>query len=121
MFETYAQEHPKDVFLRSYNQYKILGTFKNPAYKAIEPGSWNNIFSWGYWNIYLPEMQKELRLRGVCNPIHDVIHDNVYVIEGKEDSFLKSFYPLHYQDSLYADTVQIFGKLALLKYKVKVK
>lgn len=118
-FLDYTQKHNDDVFLLSFNRYKLLGSFKNPAYKAVEPGSWSNIFSWGYWNIYLPGMQKELRKRGVNNPIRDVIRDNVYVVEDKGDEFLGTFYPFHYAESLYVDTVQTFGEIHLLKYKVK--
>lgn len=118
-FVNYTQKHPNDVFLLSFEQYKTLGTLKNPAYKAIEPGSWNNIFSWGYWNIHLPKMREELRKRGVTNPIHDIVHDNVYVVEDKGDPFLFAYYPLHYRDSLLIDTIQTFGELRLFKYRVK--
>ena len=118
-FIDYAQKHQDDVFLLSFEKYKTLGSFKNPAYKAIKPGSWNNIFSWGYWNIHLPEMREELKKRGVTNPIHDVIHENVYVIEDKDDPFLYAYYPLHYQDSLITDTILSFGEIKLLKYRVK--
>lgn len=117
-FLSYAKEHSNDVFLLSFEKYKELGSIKNPAYKAVEPGSWSNIFSWGYWNIHLPGMKEELRKRGVENPIHDIVHDNVYVVENAGDSFLSSFYPLHYQDSLRIEKVRSFGALNLLKYRV---
>lgn len=118
-FLSYASKHQDDVFLLSFERYKELGMFKNPSYKAIEPGSWNNLFSWGYWNIHLPGMREELKKRGVDNPIHDIVHDNVYVLEDKGNSFLYVYYPLHYRDSLCVDTVQAFGGLLLFKYKVK--
>lgn len=118
-FINYTQKHQDDVFLLSFEQYKTLGTFKNPAYKAIKPGSWNNIFSWGYWNIHLPSMREELLKRGINNPLHDIIHENVYVLEDKGDPFLFAYYPLHYRDSVRIDTVQTFGELLLLKYRVK--
>jgi hypothetical protein len=117
-FLSYAKEHPDDVFLLSFEKYKELGSIKNPAYKSIEPGSWSNIFSWGYWNIHLPGMEEEFRKRGVENPIHDIVHDNVYVMEDKGDPFLFAFYPLHYQDSLRIEKVRSFGALKLHKYRV---
>jgi hypothetical protein len=118
-FVNYTQKHQDDVFLLSFERYKSLGTYKNPAYLAIEPGSWNNIFSWGYWNIHLPGMKEELKKRGVTNPVHDVVHDNVYVLEDDDALFLDSFYPFHYHTSLLVDTVQVFGKLHLIKYRAK--
>lgn len=120
-FLNYAKNHQDDVFLLSFERYKELGTIKNPAYKSVEPGSWNNIFSWGYWNIHLPTMRSELHKRGVDNPIHDIVHNNVYVMEDKNDSFFFLYYPSHYHDSISADTVQTFGELLLLKYHIKEK
>jgi hypothetical protein len=120
LFLEHAQKHPDDVFLLSFDRYKSLGSFKNPAYKAIEPGSWDNIFSWGYWNIHLPAMKSELAKRGVENPIRDIIHDNVYVMEdNKGIPFLQSFYEKHYHDSVRVDTVYTFGDLMLFKYRLK--
>ncbi len=118
-FVSYARNHQDDVFLLSFERYKSLGTYKNPAYLAVEPGSWNNIFSWGYWNIHLPGMKEEFKKRGVTNPIHDVVHDNVYVLEDDGAPFLDSYYPSHYHTSLLVDTVQTFGDLHLLKYRAK--
>ena len=114
-FLQYAKNHNNDVFLLSFGRYKELGTFRNPPYKAIEPGSWNNIFSWGYWNIHLPAMKQELKKRGVENPIRDIIHDNVYLLEDNNPALL-DFYKRHYHDSLWVDTVKTFGDLMLFKY-----
>lgn len=116
---SYVKKHPNDVFLLSYSRYKELGSFKNPAYRAIEPGSWDNIFSWGYWNIHLPSMQRELKKRGVQNPIHDIVHNNVYVLENDSPSLLEDFYKVHYHRAIHADTSAFFGKLILRKYKLK--
>lgn len=118
-FLDYAGNHPDDVFLLSYNRYKELGTIKNPAYKAIEPGSWNNIFSWGYWNIHLPGMKYEFEKRGVQNPIRDVVHKNVYVLEDEFGPVLVPFYLEHYHDTVVVDTVKTFGKMVLHKYHLK--
>ncbi len=120
LFLEHAQKHPDDVFLLSFERYKTLATFKNPAYKAIEPGSWDNIFSWGYWNIHLPAMKSEFAKRGVENPLRDIVHDNVYVMEDNRGiPFLQDFYERHYQDSVSVDTAYAFGDLMLFRYKLK--
>lgn len=118
-FVEHTQNHQENVFLLSFTQYKVLALFKEPAYKAIEPGSWNNIVSLGYWNIHLPKMHEELKKRGVNNPIHDIVNDNVYVLDDKNNLILSTFYSLHYHDSLRTDTVKTFGELKLLKYRLK--
>lgn len=115
-FLTYTKLHDNDVFLLSFEKYKILGALRNPAYKTIEPGSWNNIFSWGYWNIHLPAMKQEFLKRGVQNPIHDITHNNVYLLEDNNTPSLQDFYKQHYHDSLWVDTVKTFGDLMLLQY-----
>lgn len=116
MFLDYAHDHPKDVFILSFDRYKSLGTIHNPPYLAIEPGSWNNIFSWGYWNIYLPAMVKEFQKRSVTNPIKDIVRDNVYTLEDNNRPSLGDFYERHYHKVLGVDTVKTFGDLMLLKY-----
>ena len=117
-FLNYAENHQEDVFLLSFNRYKELGSIKNPAYKAIEPGSWDNIFSWGYWNIHLPSMKNELKKRGVDNPIRDIVHDNVYVLEDNDGPILDLYYASHYHKTVQVDTVQKFGELKLFKYYI---
>ena len=114
-FLKYTVSHNNDVFILSFEKYKILGTLRNPPYKAIEPESWHNIFSWGYWNIHHPAIKQEFLKRGVQNPIRDIIHDNVYLLEDNKPS-LQDFYKRHYHDSLWVDTVKVFGDLVLLKY-----
>jgi hypothetical protein len=106
------------VFLLSFDRYKEMGELRNPPYIAIGPGDFDNIFSWGYWNIHLPAMKKELAKRGVENPIRDVVHDNVYVLENNEGSALDVFYEEHYHKSLQVDTVRMFEDLILLKYRL---
>lgn len=115
-FLQYTSDHNSDVFLLSFEKYKDLGTFRNPPYLSIEPGSWNNIFSWGYWNIHLPAMKQEFKKRGIDNPIRNIIHDNVYLLEDNNQPSLQNFYKRHYHDSLWIDTVKVFGDLMLLKY-----
>ena len=118
MFLDYAHDHPNDVFILSFGRYKSLGTIHNPPYLTIEPGSWNNIFSWGYWNIYLPAMVSEFQKRGVTNPIKDIVRDNVYTLENNNRPSLDDFYKQHYHKTLGVDTVKTFGDLMLLKYHV---
>ena len=115
-FLNYASSHNNDVFLLSFEKYKALGIFKNPPYLSIEPGSWNNIFPWGYWNIHLPAMKNEFSKRGVENPIRDIIHSNVYLIKENSEPSLLDYYERHYNDSLWIDTVKTFGDLVLIKY-----
>ena len=116
-FLQYAKENPDKVFILSFNNYKELGSRRNPPYVSIGPGDFDNIFSWGYWNIHLPAMKRELAKRGVKNPIRDIVHDNVYVLEGYEP-YLKMFYENHYHKSLRVDTVKVFGDLMLYKYRL---
>ena len=118
MFLDYAHDHSNDVFILSFDRYKSLGTIHNPPYLTIEPGSWNNIFSWGYWNIYLPAMVSEFQKRGVTNPIKDIVRDNVYTLENNNRPSLDDFYKQHYRKILGVDTVKTFGDLMLLKYHV---
>lgn len=116
-FLQYANENMDDVFILSFDKYKELGTLRNPPYASIGPGTFDNIFSWGYWNIHLPAMKQELAKRGVENPIRDIVHDNVYVMEDG-DPYLKIFYESHYHKSLQVDTVKKFGDLMLYKYRL---
>lgn len=115
-FVAFAQEHPDDVFILSFERYKELGTVKDKPYMSIAPGSWNNIFSFGYWNIHLPAMKKEFAKRGVTNPIKDIVNSNVYIIDNSAFPTFPTFYDLHYHTPLSLDTVRSFGDLQLLKY-----
>lgn len=117
-FLEYTQKHPDDVFLLSFEQYKALGSLKNPAYLAVEPGSWKNIYSWGYWNIHLPAMKKELSARGVENPLRDIVHNNVYVLQDGYQQPLEIFYENHYHKRIVSDTAAVFGALILQKYRL---
>lgn len=118
-FRSYANNHPNDVFLLPFSRYKELATHINQAYTAVEPGSWNNIYSTGYWNIHLPEMNRELEKRGVTNIIRDVWHDNVYVVADEQALSLVPYYSDHYHKKLTIDTLMHFGALDLLKYKME--
>ena len=118
-FRNYAKNHPDDVFLLPFGRYKEFATHINHVYSAVEPGSWNNIYSSGYWNIHLPEMNRELEKRGVTNIIKDVWHDNVYVVSDEQALSLAPYYSDHYHKKLTIDTLMHFGTLGLLKYKME--
>ena len=118
-FLQYTKNNPGDVFLLPFDRYKELGSFLGKTYKAIEPGSWNNIHSTGYWNIHLPPMNRELQKRGVSNMFKDIINDNVFVLNDKQSLSFVPFYKEHYHEDLAIDTVKYFGKLFISKYRVK--
>ena len=118
-FLQYTKDNPGDVFLLPFDRYKELGSFLGKTYKAIEPGSWNNIHSTGYWNIHLPPMNRELQKRGVGNMFKDIINDNVFVLNDKQSLSFAPFYREHYHEDLAIDTVKHFGKLFISKYRVK--
>ena len=118
-FLQYTKNNPGDVFLLPFDRYKELGSFLGKTYKAIEPGSWNNILSTGYWNIHLPPMNRELQKRGVSNMFKDIINDNVFVLNDKQSLSFVPFYKEHYHEDLAIDTVKHFGKLFISKYRVK--
>ena len=117
-FLQYAKERPDDVFLLHFEPYKALAAYKDPAYKAAAPGSWDNIVPIGYWNINLPGMKRELEKRGVTNPLRDIVNDNVYVVSGGVGIKLDYYYKAHYQKEFVVDTVKKFGHYNLLKYRV---
>ena len=118
-FRDHAHNHTDDVFLLPFGRYKEFATYTNRAYSAVRPGSWNNIYSTGYWNIHLPEMKHELEKRGVSNIIKDVWHDNVYVVADEHSLSLTPYYSDHYHKKLTIDTVMHFGTLDILKYKME--
>ncbi|MBR6378584.1 MAG: hypothetical protein IKS02_01280 [Fibrobacter sp.] len=118
-FLQYTKNNPGDVFLLPFDRYKELGSFLGKTYKAIEPGSWNNIHSTGYWNIHLPPMNRELQKRGVSNMFKDIKSDNVFVLNDKQSLSFVPFYKEHYHEDLAIDTVKHFGKLFISKYRVK--
>lgn len=118
-FVRHTEEHPDDVFLLYFGPYKYLALTKTPAYMAAPPRSWANIVPLGYWNINLPGMKREMHERGVENPIRDVLKSNVYVLEEGRVPDLESFYGRHYGKSVFRDTVERFGELMLVKYKLQ--
>lgn len=113
----YMQNRPNDVFLLYSNEYKYLATYKDPPYMAVASGSWGNIVPLGYWNMNLPGMQKEMRVRGMQNPIRDIVRDNVFVLETDTLHRFSRFYRVHYHDSVSIRIVREFGDMRLVKYR----
>ena len=68
----------------------------------------------------LPRMKRELEKRGVENPLHDIVNNNVYTIETGNNPSYQLFYKIHYHKNLMVDTVQTFGDLMVLKYHEEV-
>lgn len=116
-FSSYAKEHPDDVFLLPFGRYKEYSKKMDYVFSAVEPGSWNNIHSTGYWNMYLPAIERELEKRGVTNLIKDVTKDNVYMISEATALSVAPFYKIHYHTRLKTDTLMNFGNIKLLKYR----
>lgn len=118
-FAQYAKEHPDDVFLLPFSQYKNLARHLENTHRAITPGSLDNIHSTGYWNIHLPAIDKELKKRGVTNIFHDIKKENVYVIGDDNSMSFVPFYNDHYHEKLSIDTLRYFGNMPLLKYHLE--
>lgn len=118
-FFSYAKEHPDDVFLLPFERYKEFSKATDFVFSAVKPGSWNNIYSTGYWNMYLPAMERELEKRGVTNLFKDITKDNVYTISEATALSLAPFYKTHYHTRLKTDTLTSFGNIKLLKYHAR--
>ena len=103
------------VFIMKMNSYMRLSRKKNPPYLAESKGSWNQIYSFGFWTPYFPEVEKELHKRGVTNPIKDVVLDNVFVID---EPLLVDFLERHYYDKVQVDTIRNFGGMVVYKYSL---
>lgn len=117
-FLHYMESHPNDVFLLYCNDYKYLAAYRNPAYRAVPPGSWGNIIPVGYWNINLPGMKREMAKRGMQNPIRDLVKDNVYIMEQDTLRKFDKYYQVHYHKQVERDTVATFGNMQLIKYRL---
>lgn len=111
----YIDSQPDKMFLLSMNAYMRFSHHKNPPYLAEPIGSYRRTVSFGYWTPYLPEITRTLAEFGVTNPIKDVVHDNVIVInEGKLAGFLQR----HYYDSVAVDTLKVIGEMTFFKYRL---
>ena len=111
----YIDSQPDKMFLLSMNAYMRFSHHKNPPYLAEPIGSYRRTVSFGYWTPYLPEITQALAEFGITNPIKDVVHDNVIVInEGKLSNFLQR----HYYDSVAVDTLRVIGEMEFFKYRL---
>ncbi len=103
------------VFFMKMNSYMRLSRKRNPPYLAEPKGSWDRIYSFGFWTPYFPDVEKSFRRRGVSNPIKDVILDNVFVID---EPLLADFLERHYYEKVQVDTVRNFGGMVVYKYSL---
>lgn len=103
------------VFFMKMNSYMRLSRKKNPPYLAEPKGSWDRIYSFGFWTPYFPDVEKSFRKRGVSNPIKDVVLDNVFVID---EPLLVDFLERHYYDKVQVDTIRNFGGMVVYKYSL---
>lgn len=111
----YIDSQPDKMFLLSMNAYMRFSHHKNPPYLAEPIGSYRRTVSFGYWTPYLPEITQTLAEFGITNPIKDVVHDNVVVIN--EDR-LGDFLQRHYYDSVAIDTLKVIGAINFYKYRL---
>lgn len=111
----YIDSQPDKMFLLSMNAYMRFSHHKNPPYLAEPIGSYRRTVSLGYWTPYLPEITRTLAEFGITNPIKDVVHDNVIVInEGKLANFLQR----HYYDSVAVEKIKSIGEMKFFKYRL---
>ena len=103
------------VFFMSMNSYMRLSRKRNPPYLAEPKGSWERIYSFGFWTPYFPDVEKSFRKRGVTNPIKDVVKDNVLVID---EPLLIDFLEQHYYEKVKSDTIRDFNGMVVYKYSV---
>ncbi len=111
----YIDSQPDKMFLLSMNAYMRFSHHKNPPYLAEPIGSYRRTVSLGYWTPYLPEITQALAEFGVTNPIKDVVHDNVIVIN---EGSLANFLQRHYYDSVAVDTLKEIGEMTFFKYRL---
>ena len=111
----YIDSQPDKMFLLSMNAYMRFSHHKNPPYLAEPIGSYRNTVSFGYWTPYLPEITQTLAEFGITNPMKDIVHDNVIVVnEGSLSDFLQR----HYYDSVAVDTLKVIGEMNFFKYRL---
>ena len=111
----YIDNQPDKTFLLSMNAFMRFSHHRNPPYLAEPIGIYRNTVSFGYWTPYLPEVSAALRNFGVTNPIKDVVHDNVIVLN---EPHLTEFLQRHYYDNIAVDTLKEIGEMTFLKYRL---
>lgn len=111
----YIDGQPDKMFLLSMNAFMRFSHHRNPPYLADPVGQYRRTISFGYWTPYLPEVTEALTVFGISNPIKDVIHDNVIVLN---EPYLVDFLQRHYYDSVAVDTIKQIGEMTFLKYRL---
>ena len=111
----YIDNQPDKTFLLSMNAFMRFSHHRNPPYLAEPIGKYRRTVSFGYWTPYLPEVTEALADFGVANPIKDVVHDNVIVLN---EPYLADFLQRHYYDSVAVDTLKEIGEMTFLKYRL---
>ena len=111
----YIDGQPDKMFLLSMNAFMRFSHHRNPPYLAEPVGQYRRTISFGYWTPYLPEVTEALTVFGISNPIKDVIHDNVIVLN---EPYLVDFLQRHYYDSVAVDTIKQIGEMTFLKYRL---
>lgn len=111
----YIDNQPDKMFLLSMNAFMRFSHHRNPPYLAEPIGQYRRTVSFGYWTPYLPEVTKALADFGIDNPIKDVVHDNVIVLN---EPRLVDFIQRHYYDSVAVDTLKEIGEMTFLKYRL---
>lgn len=111
----YIDSQPDKMFLLSMNAFMRFSHHRNPPYIASPTGSYRNTVSFGYWTPYLPEITETLKDYGITNPIKDVVHDNVIVLN---EPNLVDFLQRHYYDSVTMDSIKAIGEMTFYKYRL---
>ncbi|SHK89350.1 hypothetical protein SAMN05720759_108113 [Fibrobacter sp. UWB12] len=111
----YIDSQPDKMFLLSMNAFMRFSHHRNPPYLASPTASYRNTVSFGYWTPYLPEITEALKDYGITNPINDVVHDNVIVLN---EPHLVDFLQRHYYDSVAIDSINAIGEMIFYKYRL---
>lgn len=111
----YIDSQPDKLFLLSMNAFMRFSHHRNPPYLAEPKGLFRHTVSFGYWTPYLPEVKDALKDFEVANPIRDVVHDNVIVLNVP---YLADFLQRHYYDRVAVDTLKQIGEMTFLKYRL---
>ena len=111
----FIDSQPDKMFLLSMNAFMRFSHHRNPPYLAEPIGIYRRTVSFGYWTPYLPEVTQALADFGVTNPIKDVVHNNVIVLN---EPHLVDFLQRHYYDSVAVDTLKEIGEMTFLKYRL---
>ncbi len=112
----YIDSSPNDaIYFANTRMYKRFNYYRNPPYLSEPIGNWKKIAPLGYWTPYFPDIEFHLKEHGVSNPLHDIVLDNMYVID---DDGLVDYLQRHYYDSVNVQVVKEFDDVKIFKYSV---